>query len=276
MSIGNLLPLFEGPGAAPGMSDVLQTVENQIWFGDRLQVRSESVLIDGSSRDVGNTDNTTFLRPGLLCGTVTATGKLKQFNPYATDGTAKITHVLTRFLGAQRAGVNSDLYYYAIAAANLKTSGLIIPGESTPGLDGKNLQALVEDQLLAVGFGLDAKVPTKAEVVYHNLANATGLTLTAADRNKLHVLLTNDGAGTVVTLPAPKIGAEFRFYAAGDFSTNTVSVALGTNKGVGGTIDSITLDAVNERCTLYGVESNLSATAPLYAVLDNTGTLVTS
>ena len=54
----------------------------------------KGVTIDSAARDAGNTGKTTTLRPGLVVGKVTATGKCKQYDASATDGTETAVGIL--------------------------------------------------------------------------------------------------------------------------------------------------------------------------------------
>lgn len=209
--MSNALPLYEGPGGLPGMSTPLESFENQLWFGDITRVLEQTVRIDGASRDVGHTGQTTFLRPGLLMGQVTATKKLKQWNPTATDGTAQISHVLTSFLGAQRAGVDSDLYYRAMRFGDLRTTGLIVPGSANPGIAGNQYEYLIADQLLQAGFRLDN--PFYKLGVESYLVAAANVSYTAAQIHG-HTIVNLGAAGAVTaTLPAALPGVRFRAIA---------------------------------------------------------------
>ena len=51
------------------------------------------ITIDAAAVDAGNTPTTT-LRKGLVLGKVTATGKYKQYDPNATDGTETAALIL--------------------------------------------------------------------------------------------------------------------------------------------------------------------------------------
>lgn len=44
------------------------------------------VVIDPTARDLGNDEGSTHLRRGLLLGRITATGRYKEFDPQASDG----------------------------------------------------------------------------------------------------------------------------------------------------------------------------------------------
>ena len=53
----------------PGVHDRYETVENVVWWGSEQWLQgfySQTITIDGASRDTNHTNNTTILRAGLL------------------------------------------------------------------------------------------------------------------------------------------------------------------------------------------------------------------
>ncbi len=52
------------------------------------------VCIDKTARDAGNSGKTTTLRPGLVLGKISGTGKYAQYDPSANDGTEVATGIL--------------------------------------------------------------------------------------------------------------------------------------------------------------------------------------
>src|SRR5262249_12307619 len=71
----------------PGMGAVKDTAETNFqWNKGNFMVFGTPDVIDGSARDLNNSP-TTILRAGLALGKVTASAKLKQWDPPATDGT---------------------------------------------------------------------------------------------------------------------------------------------------------------------------------------------
>lgn len=200
------LPLFQGPGAIPGMSTLLQTVENQVWFGDILFQETEPILVTGVSRDAGNTNATTSLRAGLLMAK-TATGVYKQWDPFGTVGDSRITHVLIGMLQAQRNGVNTDSVWAALRIGKLKANGVIIPGNTEPGLTGAN-RFLAAQQLLDAGFDLDNKRDYVGESFLVIAANYAPTNL--EDIHNRHILC--DTSGVTLTLPTtPAYGFTCKF-----------------------------------------------------------------
>ncbi len=85
-----------GQFGIPGQTAAYNTVDNEfIWGGsaNQVEILLDGGVIDNTARDAGATP-TTKLRKGLLLGKVAATGKLKQFDPTATDGTQDVYGIL--------------------------------------------------------------------------------------------------------------------------------------------------------------------------------------
>lgn len=85
--------LTDSYGIAPGMTTSRESYENEFRWGSEFQAVFANALIDGSTIDSGNTP-TFELRPGLLLGQVTATGKYKNYSPTATDGSEVASAIL--------------------------------------------------------------------------------------------------------------------------------------------------------------------------------------
>lgn len=80
--------------ASPGVAAPIFSQNNQfIWGGPRAEIVTQEFSIDASSVDAGS-NNTKVLRAGLALGRVTATGKLKQFDNAAVDGTQNLVGFL--------------------------------------------------------------------------------------------------------------------------------------------------------------------------------------
>jgi len=96
-----------------------------------------NALIDGSSRDTGNTGNTTVLRPHLVMAQVTATKKWKPFDNGADDGTEIPRGILT-FLGinTQLNGADQDRFLATILIGGLvQPESICIASTAGWGLD---------------------------------------------------------------------------------------------------------------------------------------------
>jgi len=71
-----------------------ETVSTPSEFLLDSHVIQRGVTVDKTARDSGNTGKTTTLRPGLVMGKIEATGKFKQYDPSAADGTETAVGIL--------------------------------------------------------------------------------------------------------------------------------------------------------------------------------------
>lgn len=251
------LPPFTGSYGLPGMSDVVQSVENNFMYGRVIDEYLDMSHVVGTARDAGNTSATTYLRPGLLLGRVTSTGKLKEWNPGATDGSERIVGVNSVMMSMQQDGVNTDRFYNVVTWGTLRTEGLIIPGETTIGLDGKDYEHVAAAQLLEAGFRLNNPYPQGAVVRKDQAATAT---LTDVDGGKL---ITDYGASgtTVLTIPDPVPGLKWKFV---NVTANQRTISPASNdqiigldeagSGYDDDIDSVIMTGQGSVVELEGVE----------------------
>ena len=86
-----------GPGFSAQSTDTPST----FMLGDH--VMKTGIMLDSSARDSGNTPTTT-LRPGLALGKITASGKYKEYDPSASDG----SEVCVGFLEDERKVLDAD------------------------------------------------------------------------------------------------------------------------------------------------------------------------
>jgi hypothetical protein len=239
---------FDGSYLVPGLQSVLATVENQFWW-DRYerQVWSPQV-IDGSARDSGNTSYTDVLRPGLLLGKITATGKLKEWSPTATDGSQLIWGVLGYAQKMQRNGANADRWMGQILLSGaLKANRILVPGQTAFGISGLSTEFTIRKQLHS-RFLFD-DMPWGVEGGWREIRELTSTTyqVLSTDHN---VLFTNRGnAGNLaITLPA----TPYKHFRVGVYciAAGTVTVASGTADtlivGNDATADSIACSQANE------------------------------
>lgn len=173
-------------------------------------------VMDGSSRDAGNTNFTDVLRPGLLLGKVLTgadKGKMKQWNPDATDGTQRIYGVLMSAQKMQLMGADQDRYMgYVLYGGCVKASGLVIASKTTDGIVGDALEWTIRRQM-AMAFRFDddpaGYVPGQA----HSTVTADKV-VSEAEAGQLFIA--GGAAQITFTLPSPKRGLEYSFYNAVD------------------------------------------------------------
>jgi hypothetical protein len=231
---------YSGFGGIPGIDDIRQNFEAAITWGPWEHNRSFVVpaLLSGAARDTGNTEDTTVLRPGLLMGMLRSGGnfKFKEWLPIspvgaASDGDEYLAGVLLWDAKTQQLGTNKDRWFgYVLVGGNVKSSALIIPGETAAGIDGNANEYYVKS-LLSSRFLLDDfyhEIPGAASMggfraIVHKTADYT---VVEADHGTLFTNLGDAGA-IVYTLPAiaNTKGMRFMFYNAVDQNMTVASAA---------------------------------------------------
>lgn len=215
---------YEGFNSIPGIQTALETVENTFYW-DRFehQIWSQGIL-DGAARDSGNTV-TDVLRPGLLLGKITATGKLKQFDPTATDGSERLHGILAWAQKMQQASANKDRLTWIMIGGMVKPDKLLLGGQASFGIAGLTYEHYIRRQMFPRFWADDQHQGNPFGAWYRVSAKTADYTVTEADNN---TLFTNRGAaGAVIfTLPVTaKLGLRYGFYVAADQS---VTVTAGT------------------------------------------------
>lgn len=258
----SLFPFYAGSYAIPSMGSVLEGVENQPWFGDWTQQVWLPSSISGAARDSGNTV-TDVLRPGLLLGMVSSTGLLKEWNPTGTDGSQNIYGVLGAPLKMTTGGGDQDRYVgFVQIAGNLYSDRIIIPGNSTEGIVGDNLEFLVE-ALLSHRFRLDRHLQFNSGngvwVAQRTISSGSPVTITTSLRN---TLIDNSGASGSMTynLPSPKRGLRFLFRRA---TAQNMVLDPGTGNSIvadGASASTYTLSVAQEFIEITGVSTTVYIT----------------
>jgi len=134
------LASYQGMFLTPGMLSETYTTEtdlSDIIYGPLWNcVYLNYAVVDGASRDAGNTNNTTVLRPGLIMAKVTSTGKWKPFVSGASDGTQLARGILLAFgLNTQMDGADADRYLATILVRGIvNPSGLCLNTTTAYGL----------------------------------------------------------------------------------------------------------------------------------------------
>lgn len=207
---------FSGVGTIPGLALGQSTFEAEFGWGRIDQLRYTNGQIDGAARDAANTP-TTILRHGLLLGMVTATGKLKQYDPAAVDGTQVVHSILVdSFRVTDLDATNQDLFVMVCVGGPVKGARLI-------GVD------LIARTQMQGRFYFDDDFRPLGRI-FSTRARATDLTLTAADNGTRFTTLGAAGA-VAFTLPNPTAalrGMVVEFYNEVDQNL-TVTTASGSN-----------------------------------------------
>ncbi len=217
---------FQGANMVPGLRDVMETVENQFWIGRyENQIWDQGVILS-SAVDAGNTNGTSALRSGLILGKVTSTGKLKQWDPTATDGSERIYGILGPMVSMTYGTSTVDRFIGMIlVGGQVDPAKLIVPGTTALGIDGNASEFAIRSQLwpritLYNDFA-GVRNGTWKDVV----AKTANYTVTNADAD---TLFTNRGAAGAVTFTLPanaRKGLRFGFFVVAD---QNVIVASGT------------------------------------------------
>ena len=219
---------FTGAYGLPSVQTALETVENVFWWGRFEQEAFIGSVIDGAARDAGNSGDTTVLRPGLLLGKVTSSGKLKEWNPAGTDGTENLYGILGYSQKMQRLGSNAERWLgWVYCWGFLKADRLLVPGQANFGLSGQTNEHIIRKQLNS-RFTFSDDLAGNSFGGYHNvIANTGDYSVTEADND---TLFTNTGAAGAVnfTLDADghtKKGLRYGFYVTAD---QNVTITSGT------------------------------------------------
>lgn len=208
---------FTGAFGLPSVQSALETSENVFWWGRFEQEAFIGSVIDGSARDAGNTGYTDVLRPGLLLGRITASGKLKEWTPAATDGTENLYGILGFSQKMSRMGANADRWIgWVYAWGFLKADRIYIPGSASPGISGNANEHRVRAQL-GKRFTFSDQLEGNDFGGFRNVvAKTSDYTVTAEDHDTLFT--TRGAVGAVnFTLPATAlVGLSYSFFNVAD------------------------------------------------------------
>jgi hypothetical protein len=255
-------PTYAGDMQFPGLTSVLETVQNQFWWGRPEQQVFLPAGISGAARDAGNTI-TSVLRGGLLMGRVTATKLYKEWNPTGTDGSEVIRGILVEPLSVVVNGTNQNKYTHIYVGGNILSNRIYVPGNATEGIVGDALEFEVLSQLSHLGifdlhigelrtmFGsFKPRYLTAAEIA------ADAVTVTTADHGRTFMMTGGDN-NTTFTLPAAQKGLEFTFMA--NIATHNLVIALASgNIALPGNVGATAITfAPGESGTLLGISAGL-------------------
>lgn len=223
---------FESSYGVPGITAIQEANESDLyWSGDFNNVLLNGQVIVGTARDVGNTGKTTLLRAGLLMGRITATKKLKEWNPTATDGSETIWGVLLTAVNTQRLNANTDRFYgFVMVGGPVKTERLIVPGTAAIGISGNALEHLILNQMQSRFAFSDMKDSFGEFGSFKNvIAKVADYTVLEADNG---TLFTNSGDADAINFTLPTTaekGLHYGFFAVANFAL----------KITGGTADTL-------------------------------------
>ena len=203
-------------GMTPGISTTRETYENEFRWGSQYQGVFANGLISGAARDSGNSP-TYELRPGLLLGQITASGKYTNYSPTATDGSEVASAILIEGLRVQDFdGNNQDKFYAVLVGGPVQASKIL------------NLDAMARQQMDKFMFDDIGLLMGNHWFPWKRFQTKTGnYTVVTADNLSLFDNVGASGAITF-TLPALANGLMFGFRVQTDQSV-TVSSAEGDN-----------------------------------------------
>ena len=221
-------PFDYNDAAFPGIETVLETVQNQVWWGRHERQVFAPAVISGTARDAGNSVVTT-LRGGLLLGRITSSGLLKEWVPTATDGSQTVYGVLISPLNAtDGAGADTNRYTFVMVNGDLMDDRVLVPTNAEEGLVGDALEFQVRAQayprfnfdrsIIRVGNTFDSRVVIKA----------ADYTILATDNGTMFV---DTGAAGDVTYDLPAALPGMRFAAAAIVATHDVIFDAGPASG---------------------------------------------
>lgn len=220
-------PFDYNDAAFPGIETVLETVQNQVWWGRHERQVFAPAVISGTARDAGNSVVTT-LRGGLLLGRITSSGLLKEWVPTATDGSQTVYGVLISPLNAtDGAGADTNRYTYVMVNGDLMDDRVLVPTNAEEGLVGDALEFQVRAQayprfnfdrsIIRVGNTFDSR--TRVRITDYSVLEADNGTM---------FLNTGASGAVVLALPVGKIGMR---YAAAAVAAQTVTFSSAAASG---------------------------------------------
>ncbi len=238
--------LTDSYGIVPGLTTSRETYENEFRWGSQFQGVFANALIDGSTTDSGNSP-TFELRPGLLLGQITSTGKWTDYDKTASDGSEVASAVLIEGLRMlDFSNVAVDRFYAVLVGGPVQASKLI-------NFDNQARQQMDKFIFDDIGQMMGGHwFPWKRFVT-----KTAAYTIVAADN---YTMFDNTGAsGTVVlTLPAIANGYLFGLRCSAAqiirFTSNEGSNVIGTSL----TNSSVSVTAIGGVIYIY---SNPAGTA---------------
>ena len=240
----------------PGLESILETVQNQFWWGRESQQKFLPPTISSVATDSSNTV-TTVLRGGLLLGQITASGKLTTWSPTATNGAQEIYGVLVSPVSMLDAGAATDRYAFVMVGGNLLSDRLLIGGNAEEGIVGDAQEFNVSNQLNAKGFCMDRHHIYAASQQGQRQLNITAaVTITAAADHGRTFVLAGAGGGVTLAPPAPQKGLTYHFWNQDASNTLTIDPAGANTISIPGAPTATTaVLQFGESATIIGISA---------------------
>lgn len=240
----------------PFIGTLAETSENSFYFGTHPLNVYVGGRVDGATRDNGNTV-TDVIRPGMLLGMVFSSGKLKHWDPTATDGSQFIFGILDNpGLKMQANGANQDRFRGTIMVRGyVRPERLLISGNASYGISGNAWEYLIRKQLMDTGFLIQEDAGLTNLLGYGTPFGGSFRMVqpkTADYTVKVYesgTLFTTRGASGAVefTLPAtPSRGLHYGFYCAANQNLKVTAGTADTMVAVNDlTADSVAFDTAS-------------------------------
>lgn len=214
-----------GGFGTPGMGSLeLSTPRELLWGGDNRSIQALWInsVISGVTRDAGNTPDT-VLRGGLVLGKITASGKMKQWIPTATDGSENIGGILdvSNLKATDYNASDSDRWLRVLVRGPVVASQLLLQGAA---LVGHATEYMARRQMVQSGFIFDddpfGLLAGKGRAPSYKAASWT---VGHADNGTVFYI----GGIATATLPAIKPGLEYTFVGVADVNWMVASAEGG-------------------------------------------------
>lgn len=220
-------------GIVPGLTTSRETYEAEFRWGSEFQGIFANALISGSAIDSGNSP-TFELRPGLLLGQITSTGKYTNYSPTATDGSEVACAVLIEGLRMQDFLNNAvDRFYAVLVGGPVQAAKLI------------NLDLQARQQMDKFIFDDIGGTPGNHWFPYKRLQTKTANYTVVAVDNFTRFVNTGAAGEVDLTLPAIANGYVFELYSevaqTFKFISNEGSNIVGTGNASGSSISVATI-----------------------------------
>lgn len=184
-------------GIVPGLTASRETYEAEFRWGSQYQGVFANALISGSAVDSGNTP-TFQLRPGLLLGQITASGKYTNYSPTATDGSEVASAVLIEGLRMlDFNNVATDRFYAVLVGGPVQKSKLL------------NFDLMARGQMDKFIFDDIFQIPGNHWFPWKRFQTKTAAYTVVANDN--YTLFDNVGAGAAITFTLPVLAAGYFF-----------------------------------------------------------------
>lgn len=223
----------------PGQGTLeLSTPRELLWGGDNRSIQALwiNAQISGAARDDGN-DPTTVLRGGLVLGKITASGKMIEWIPTATDGSQNIAGVLdvSNLKAQDYNAANADRWLRVLVRGPVLASQLLLDGTA---FTSSAYEFLARRQMVQSGFIFDDDpFGMKAGKGRAPSYKTTDFSVTEDENGTTYYI----GGLATGTLPTIKAGLEYIFVGVAD-SAWTITSAEGDNMVV---LNDASADSIN-------------------------------